>query len=47
MIKFSSQAVTDKVQNVLGFSGENEELIRSPSLNCDITTLTRERPSLT
>jgi hypothetical protein len=34
MIKFTSEALTDKVQKELGFSGENEEIIRSPSLNC-------------
>jgi hypothetical protein len=44
MIKFSSEAVTDKVQNGVGFSGEKEEVRRSPSLNSNIATLTRERP---
>ena len=43
MIKFSSEAVTDKVLKGLGFSGENEEVISSPFLNCDVATLTRER----
>jgi hypothetical protein len=42
MIKFSDEAVTDKVQSGLGFNGENEEVTRSPSLNCDIAGLTQE-----
>jgi hypothetical protein len=41
MIKISSGAVTDKVLKGLGFSGENEEVTKSPSLNCDIATLTK------
>jgi len=40
-IKFSSEAVTDKVKNGLGCSGENEEVMRSPSLNCSIAGMTR------
>jgi hypothetical protein len=36
MIKFSGEAVTDKVRDGLGFSGENEEVMRSLSLNCNI-----------
>jgi hypothetical protein len=40
MIKFSGEAVSDKVKNGLGFSGENKEVMRSPSLNCNITGLT-------
>ena len=43
-IKFSSEAVTDKVKNGLGCSEENEEAMRSPSLNCNIASLTREHP---
>jgi hypothetical protein len=46
MIKLSSEAVTDKVKNGFGFSGENEEGIRSPSLNCNIAALTREHPRI-
>jgi hypothetical protein len=42
MIKFSSEAVTDKVQSGLGFIGENEEVMRSLSLNCNIAALPRE-----
>ena len=42
MIKFTSEAVTDKDRKKLGFSGENEEIMRSPSLNCNVATLTRE-----
>jgi hypothetical protein len=42
MIKFSGEVVTDRVQDGLGFSGENEEVLRRGSLNC--TTLTRECP---
>ena len=37
-IKFSSEAVADEVPKVRGFSGENEEIIRSRSLNCNIAT---------
>jgi len=44
MIEFSGEAVTDNGTKKLGFSAENEEVMSSPSLNCDITTLTRERP---
>jgi len=44
MIKFISEGVTDNGTKKLGFIGENEEAMRSLSLNCDITTLTRERP---
>jgi hypothetical protein len=43
-IKFSSQALTDKVLKGRGFSGENEEVIRRSSLNRDIASPTRERP---
>jgi len=43
-IKPSSEAVTGKIQNRLGFSGENEGVIGSPSLHCNIAGLTRERP---
>jgi hypothetical protein len=42
LIRFSSEAVADKVKNGLGFSGENEEVMRSHSLNSDIPNLTRE-----
>jgi hypothetical protein len=42
MIKFSSEAVTDKVQNKLEFRGENAKVMKSPSLNCDIAGLTQE-----
>jgi hypothetical protein len=38
MIKFSSEAVADKVQSGLGFSGGNEKVMRSRSLNCNIAT---------
>jgi len=41
MIKFSGEAVTDKVQKGVGFSGENEEVMRSPSLTSDIANLTQ------
>jgi hypothetical protein len=41
MIKFSTEAVMHKVQKGVGFSGENEEVIRSPSLNCNIATLAK------
>jgi hypothetical protein len=41
-IKFSSEPVTEKVQSGPGFIGENEEVIGSPSLNCDIAGLTQE-----
>jgi hypothetical protein len=44
MIKFSGEAVSDKVKNGLGFSGENQEVKGSLSLNCDIATLPRKRP---
>ena len=36
MIKFSGEAVTDNGTKKLGFIGENEEVMRSPSLNCNI-----------
>jgi hypothetical protein len=36
MIKFSSEAVTDNALDGLGFSGENEKVMRSRSLNCNI-----------
>jgi hypothetical protein len=39
-IKPSSEAVTGKIQNRLRFSGENEEVIRSRSLICNIASLT-------
>jgi hypothetical protein len=39
--KLSSEAVTDKVENGLGLSGEDEEGIRSHSLNCAIATMTQ------
>ena len=44
MIKFGSEAVTDEDQKGLGFSRENEELVRGRSLNTNIATLTRKRP---
>jgi hypothetical protein len=44
MIKFSGEAGTYKVQSGLGFSGENEEVIRSLSLNCNIASLPPQRP---
>jgi len=43
-IKFSSEAVTDKVRSGLGFSGEIEEVIRSRSLNYNIASPAWERP---
>jgi hypothetical protein len=45
MINFSSEAITSGVLEAIGFSGENEEVMRSPSLNCNIATLTRKPPS--
>jgi hypothetical protein len=44
MINFSSEAITSVVLEAIGFTGENEEVMRSPSLNCNIATLTREHP---
>jgi len=44
MIKLSSEPVTDKVRSGLGFSGENEEVMRSHSLNSNIAGLIGERP---
>jgi hypothetical protein len=43
-IKFNNEAVTDKVYDGLGFIGENKEVMRSPSLNCNIASLIGERP---
>jgi len=40
----SGEAVTDKVKTGLGFSGESEEVMRSLSLNCNVASLTRQRP---
>jgi hypothetical protein len=42
MIKLRNDAVTDKVQSGLGFSGGNEEVMRSRSLNWNITNLTQK-----
>jgi hypothetical protein len=44
MLKPSSEAVTDKAKKGLRFSGENEEVLRSPSLNCDTANPTAKRP---
>jgi hypothetical protein len=38
MIKFTSEAVTDKVLKGLGFSEENEEVTGNPSLNCNLAS---------
>jgi hypothetical protein len=45
MIRFSSEAVSDKFQNSPGFGGEMDEVIRSPFLYCNIASLTREPSS--
>jgi len=42
MIEFSGEAVTDNGTKNLGFIGENEKVMRSLSLNCNIANLTRE-----
>jgi len=44
MIKFSGEAVAGKVKKGLGFSGENEEVTGSPSLNLNIAGVPPERP---
>jgi hypothetical protein len=41
MIKSGDEVVTDNVYNGLRFSGENEDVIRSPSLHCNVASLTQ------
>ena len=43
-IQLPPEAVADKVQKTYGFSIENEKVMRSPSLSCNVASLARERP---
>ena len=43
-IKFSSEAVTGKIQTDLGLAERIRKFVRSPPLNYNIASLPRERP---
>jgi hypothetical protein len=46
LAKFSSESITDKLQDGRGFSGENKDVVGSRCVNCCTATLIRARPKI-